>query len=202
MRKSCRTSNVRRHPMMPSGKCRSAHPRHRRSRALTLLLLLLLCGADAADLPPLGHQMNPVSPPRAAPDFRLPDMDEAMHALSDYRGKVVMLNFWATWCPPCRREMPSMQRLYEKYRERGLEVVAVNQFEDPDLVFEFTGRLSLEPTFPILFDRESRVSEQFKVKGLPTTYLLDREGKIRYRAIGGREFDHPEVEALIEGLLD
>lgn len=94
-----------------------------------------------------------------------------------------------------------MQRLYEKYRERGLAVVAVNQFEDPDLVFEFTGRLSLEPTFTILFDRESRVSEQYGVKGLPTTYLLDKTGKIQYRAIGGREFDHPEVEPLIESLL-
>ena len=83
---------------------------------------------------------------------------------------------------------------------RGLVVVAVNQFEDPDLVFEFTRRLSLEPTFPILFDRESRVSEQFKVKGLPTTYLLDKQGRIRYRAIGGREFDHPDMAALIKGL--
>ena len=169
---------------------------------VALILLLTVPPRAAADLPPLGHKMNPVSPPLAAPDFSLPDMDGEKHALSDYRGKVVMLNFWATWCPPCRREMPSMQRLYEKYSERGLVVVAVNQFEDPDLVFEFTGRLSLEPTFPILFDRESRVSEQFKVKGLPTTYLLDKQGRIHYRAIGGREFDHPEVEALIEGLLE
>ena len=166
-----------------------------------LVLMLTVSVAGAADLPPLGHKMNPVSPPLAAADFSLPDLDGETHALSDFRGKVVMLNFWATWCPPCRREMPSMQRLYEKYREHGLVVVAVNQFEDPDLVFEFTGRLSLEPTFPILFDRESRVSEQYKVKGLPTTYLLDKQGRIRFRAIGGREFDHPEVEALIEGLL-
>jgi thiol-disulfide isomerase/thioredoxin len=170
-------------------------------RTIALFLLLAVSAAGAADLPPLGHKMNPVSPPLVAPDFKLPDMDEQDHALSDFRGKVVMLNFWATWCPPCRREMPSMQRLYEKFSERGLVVVAVNQFEDPDLVFEFTGRLSLEPSFPILFDRESRVSERYKVKGLPTTYLLDKQGRIRYRAIGGREFDHPEVEALIEGLL-
>lgn len=170
-------------------------------RSFAVLLLLAVSVSVAAELPPLGHKMNPVSPPLAAPDFTLPDMDDEKHALSDFRGKVVMLNFWATWCPPCRREMPSMQRLYEKYSERGLVVLAVNQFEDPDLVFEFTGRLSLEPTFPIVFDRESRVSEQYRVKGLPTTYLLDRDGNIRYRAIGGREFDHPEVEALIEGLL-
>ncbi len=188
MKRSCRIWNVRLHQRMMR-------------KTIALFLLVAVSVAGAADLPPLGHEMNPISPPLAAPDFKLPDMDGESHALSDFRGKVVMLNFWATWCPPCRREMPSMQRLYEKYSERGLVVVAVNQFEDPDLVFEFTGRLSLEPTFPILFDRESRVSEQYKVKGLPTTYLLDKQGRIRYRAIGGREFDHPEVEALIEGLL-
>ena len=133
--------------------------------------------------------MTAVLPPRPAPDFSLQDMDGEDYRLSDFRGKVVLLNFWATWCPPCRREMPSMQRLYLKYRARGLAVVAVNQWEDPDLVFEFAGRLSLEPTFPILFDRESRIAEQFDVKGLPTTYLLDRDGSIRFRAIGGREFE-------------
>ncbi len=187
MRKSCRVSSARR----------------RLTRSLVALAVLVLGVATAAvaDEPPLGFQMNPVSPPLAAPDFTLPDMDGTRHALRDLRGSVVMLNFWATWCPPCRREMPSMQRLYEKFRDRGLTVVAINQWEDPDLVFEFVGRLSLEPTFPILFDRESRVAEQYGVKGLPTTYLIDREGNIRFQAIGGREFDHPEVEALIEQLL-
>ena len=187
MQRSCRICNVHRHLSSPE--------------ALALVLLMLLATLAAAEQPPLGHQMNPVSPPLAAPGFTLPDMDGEMHSLEDFRGKVVMLNFWATWCPPCRREKPSMHRLYEKYRERGLTVVAVNQFEDPDLVIEFTGRLSLEPTIPILFDRESRVSEQYGVKGLPTTYLLDKAGKIQFRAIGGREFDHPEVEVLIESLL-
>ena len=188
MQESCRIWKVHRH-------------RSRVAKTLALVLVLLVASVAAAEQPPLGHKMNPVSPPLAAPGFTLPDMDGEMHTLDDFRGKVVMLNFWATWCPPCRREMPSMQRLYEKYHERGLAVIAVNQFEDPDLVFEFTGRLSLEPTFPILFDRESRVSEQYRVKGLPTTYLLDKAGRIHFRAIGGREFDHPEVEALIESLL-
>jgi thiol-disulfide isomerase/thioredoxin len=166
-----------------------------------LLLVVLLAGAATAAEPPLGYRMTELSPPVAAPAFSLPDMDEQIHALEDYRGRVVMLNFWATWCPPCRREMPSLQRLYAKYQERGLEVVAVNQWESPDLVFEFTGRLSLQPTFPILFDRESRIAELYRVKGLPTTFLIDKEGRLRYQAIGGREFDHPELEALIEGLL-
>ena len=86
-----------------------------------------------------------------------------------------------------------MQRLYDKYRERGLVVVAVNQFEDPDLVFEFTGRLSLEPTFPILFDRDAGLMAQWKVNGLPTTYVVGPQGELAYRAVGGREFDHPDV---------
>lgn len=171
------------------------------TRPVLVALLTIACLAGAAELPPLGHAMNPVSPPVPAPDFTLQDMDGEEHALSDFRGKVVMLNFWGTWCPPCRREMPSLERLYRKYKDRGLTVVAVNQWEDPDLVFEFTGHLSPAPTFSILFDRESRIAEQYNVKGLPTTFLLDKKGNIRFRAIGGREFDHPAVEALIEGLL-
>ncbi|MCB1790678.1 MAG: TlpA family protein disulfide reductase [Gammaproteobacteria bacterium] len=173
----------------------------RLSEVIAALLLVLLSAAVVAAPPPLGHALTEVAPPLAAADFALPDIDGENHALSDYRGRVVMLNFWATWCPPCRREMPSMQRLYDKYRERGLVVVAVNQWEDPDLVFEFTGRLSVDPTFPILFDRESRVAEDYGVKGLPTTFLIDKDGQIRFRAIGGREFDHPDVEAIIEALL-
>ncbi len=154
-----------------------------------------------AEQPPLSHTMTALSPPQTATDFTLPDMDDETYTLSSYRGKVVMLNFWATWCPPCRREMPSLERLYTKLKDQGFVVIAVNQFEDPDLIFEFTGRLSLEPTFPILFDRDSRVAEQFGVKGLPTTYLLDKDGRIRYRAIGGREFDHTEIEDMIKDLL-
>jgi thiol-disulfide isomerase/thioredoxin len=154
-----------------------------------------------AEQPPLSHTMTALSPSPTAAEFTLPDMDGETHTLSDYRGKVVMLNFWATWCPPCRREMPSLERLHSKLKERDFVVIAVNQFEDPDLVFEFTGRLSLAPSFPILFDRDSSVAEQFGVKGLPTTYLLDKAGRIRYRAIGGREFDHPEIERMIEDLM-
>jgi len=161
--------------------------------------LLPLYGA--AEQPPLSHTMTAQSPPVQAPDFEAPTT-HGVKKLSDYRGKVVMLNFWATWCPPCRREMPSLERLYSKLKDKGFAVIAVNQFEDPDLVFEFTGRLSLSPTFPILFDRDSSVAEQFGVKGLPTTYLLDKEGRVRYRAIGGREFDHAEIEAMIKELLE
>jgi len=145
--------------------------------------------------------MSPLSPPVAAPAFSLADVEGSAAALSDHQGKVVMLNFWASWCPPCRREMPSMQRLYAKYADQGFVVIAVNQWEDEDLVFEFVSRLEPEPGFPVLLDRDSKVAEDYGVKGLPTTFLIDREGNIRYRAMGGRDFDHPDIEQLIESLL-
>jgi len=169
--------------------------------ALLVLCMGVSVSATAAP-PPLGHELNVVEAMPEAADFSLADMDGEQHRLSDFRGRTVMLNFWGTWCPPCVREMPSMERLYRKYKDRGFTVVAVNQFESEDMVFEFTGRLSIEPTFPILFDKESRASELYLVKGLPTTFLIDKAGRIRYRAMGGREFDHPEVEKVIERLLD
>lgn len=153
-------------------------------------------------LPVLSHDLTELSKPVTAPDFTLPDMDGKEYSLADFRGKVVMLNFWATWCPPCRREMPSLERLHQTMEGEDFAVVAINQFEDPDLVFAYTGQLSVFPTFPILFDRDSSVAETYRVKGLPTTFLIGKSGKVRYRAVGGREFDHPEVEAIIRDLID
>jgi thiol-disulfide isomerase/thioredoxin len=127
-------------------------------------------------------------------------MDGATHSLADYRGKVVLINFWATWCPPCRRELPSMEAVHQALGGEGFAVIAVNQWESPDLVFVFLGQLDTFPTFPILFDPTSAVAEAFGVRGLPTSYILDREGRIVYRAVGGREFDHPEIVAKIREL--
>jgi thiol-disulfide isomerase/thioredoxin len=143
-----------------------------------------------------------VPKPVPAPDFTLADMDEQMHSFKDLRGKVVLLNFWATWCPPCRREMPSMERLYQKLNGEDFTVIAVNQMETGDHVFAYTGQLAVDPTFTILFDRDSRVSNSYRVNGLPTTYLIDKQGNIRFRAIGGREFDHPDVEKQILQLMN
>ena len=153
-------------------------------------------------LPKLGHALTELTEPLDAPAFALLDMDENSHSLDGYRGKVILMNFWATWCPPCRREMPSMERLYQTLKHEGFVVLAVNQWEDPDHVFAYIGQLSTDPTFPILFDPESQVAEAYGVKGLPTTFLIDKHGRIRYRAVGGREFDHPEVEAIIGQLLN
>ena len=149
----------------------------------------------------LSYQFSPVTPLIAAPDFTLEDMDGESYKLHDYRGKVVLVNFWATWCPPCRKEMPALEALYKKLGGDSFAVLAVNQWEDPDHVFAYTGELNVFPTFPILFDPESKISADYGVKGLPTSFLIDKKGRLAYRAIGGRAFDHPEVERLIRSLL-
>lgn len=152
--------------------------------------------------PELSHNLTPVKNVISASDFELPDMDEEKVKLSKYRGKVVLLNFWATWCPPCIREMPSMERLHQQVDAEEFKVLAVNQMEDVDQVFAFTGQLDVDPTFEILFDATSEVSQAYAVRGLPTTYLIDKKGNIRYRAVGGREFNHPGVIEIINQLIE
>ena len=168
-----------------------------------LLCCLLMFSAQAAERqqPKLGYSLTAISDPIPAPDFTLEDMDAKNISLKSYRGKVILLNFWATWCPPCRREMPSMERLHQNFKGKDFIVLAVNQMEDVDQVFAYTGGLEVDPTFTILFDKDSVVSRAYSVQGLPTTYLIDKKGNIRFRAIGGREFDHPEVEKQILQLM-
>ncbi len=171
-----------------------------KSLLITLLFISFTVFADWQQ-PELSHNLTPVKNIIMANDFELMDMDEEKKKLSDYRGKVVLLNFWATWCPPCIREMPSMERLHQQINAEDFEVIAVNQMEDADEVFAFSGQLEIDPTFEILFDTSSEVSRAYDVRGLPTTYLIDKQGKIRYRAVGGREFFHPEVVRIIEKLI-
>ncbi len=168
---------------------------------LLFFMLVFSALADERKQPKLGHQLTAVSQSQPAPDFTLQDMDAKKYNLKDYRGKVVLINFWATWCPPCRREMPSLERLHQKLKDKDFVVLALNQMEDGDRVFTFTGDLGTDLTFPILFDKDSSVSRAYDVMGLPTTYLIDKKGNMRFRAIGGREFDHPEVEKLIQELM-
>ena len=169
---------------------------------------LLACAAAASPvqaqttaLPALSHSLTAIDPRTDAPGFRLVDMEGKAHDLAQYRGKVVLVNFWATWCPPCRREMPSLERLQRKLGARSFVVLAVNVGETVDMIFPFLGTLDTQPTFPILLDQDSKVLKSWPVKGLPTTFILDRSGRLSRRAIGGREFDHPEVVKTIEKLI-
>ena len=133
-----------------------------------------------------------------APDFKLRDIDGKLHALADYRGGVVVLNFWATWCPPCRFEMPSMERGQNLTAADGVVFLGVNVGEDADTIFTFTADYPV--TFPLLMDKDSRVIQQYPVVGLPTTYVIDPQGRMVYQAIGTRDWDHEAILKQLKSL--
>ena len=136
----------------------------------------------------------------AASNFALQTPDRRTLALFSFRGRVVFLNFWATWCPPCRLEMPGMEQLPRELKEQGLVVLAVNLEESPKLVAKFMKEFRLD--FPALLDSDSSVAARYRVQGLPTTILIDREGRSVGRAVGPREWAGPEGRALIRSLLE
>ena len=155
----------------------------------------------AAELPPLSHSLTMLAP-KPAPALRLKDLDGAVHDLAQLRGRVVLVNFWATWCPPCRREMPSMERLAQALKGEAFSVLAVNVGEDVDTIETFSGQLDTQLGFPVLLDSRSDTMQAWKVAGLPTTFVVDQRGRIVASAIGGREFDHPQIIRAIRELLE
>jgi peroxiredoxin len=112
-----------------------------------------------------------------APDFLLETLGGGEIRLSDLRGKAVVVNMWATWCPPCRREMPQFVAAYDRYREQGLEIVAVNVQESESVISPFADDFGVD--FPVALDRSGEVAEEYRIIGLPTTYFIDREGVVR-----------------------
>jgi thiol-disulfide isomerase/thioredoxin len=137
--------------------------------------------------------------PAAPPSLVLKDLKGKSYNLAAHKGKVVLVNFWATWCPPCIEEMPSMQRLKEKMAGRPFVMLGVNSGEPRTDVDEFLKRIKVD--FTILLDSDSSVTRRWKVFGLPTSFLVDRQGKVRYTLTGTTEWDSKDSVALIEGLL-
>ena len=160
--------------------------------SLVLMILTITRSTASGDSPSTLHA---VADRPVAPEFALADIDGAMHRLSDYRGQVVIVNFWATWCPPCREEMPSMQRAWEQIQDEDMVILAIDVGEDEDTIFTFTADYPVE--FPLLLDLDSRVIQEWPVRGLPTTFIVDPQGRIAYRAIGTRDWEDP---ALLETL--
>jgi thiol-disulfide isomerase/thioredoxin len=153
--------------------------------------LLLAAGAQAA-----GFEKRAATP---APALRAQDLAGVSKTLVDYRGKVVLLNFWASWCPPCLREMPSLERLRVKMAGRPLEIVALDSAEAPEEVNAYLARMKLG--FPILLDPDGSNTKRWKVFALPTTFMLDAEGRVRYVLTGPTEWDEGEALGIIESLL-
>jgi len=135
-----------------------------------------------------------------APAFALPALDGPTVGLEDSRGEVVLVNFWATWCPPCRAEMASMEELYRAYRDRGLTILAISTDAGGAQVVEpFVRARGL--TFPILLDPPGAVANRYAVRGLPTSYLVDRDGTIVSREVGARDWAGASARRLVEKVL-
>jgi len=160
---------------------------------LTMLALGMLfnAGGHAA-----GFEVRASTP---APVLEAHDLNGAPRTLASYRGKVVLLNFWASWCPPCLREMPSMERLRQKMAGRPLEIVAVDSAETAAEVNAYLSKMKLG--FPILLDPDGSNTRRWKVFALPTSFLLDAKGRVRYVLTGPTEWDEGEALQVIESML-
>lgn len=132
-----------------------------------------------------------------APDFALVDMNGEKHQLSDYKGQGVFLNFWGTWCKPCEREFPLIDKQYQEYKDKGLEILAVNVGESNFAVQKFIDRKGL--SFPVLIDDNKSVMETYKINPLPTTLLINPEGKIE-KVITG-EMNEEMIREYMEQIL-
>ena len=134
-----------------------------------------------------------------APDFTLPSIEGPNLRLQEQRGQVVMINFWATWCGPCRVEMPHLARLYDKYRGSGFTVLAVNIDEDPYKAANLAKQIGIR--FPVLLDKEKKVSRLYDLSTMPSTILVDREGRVRYVHRGYRDGYEETYDRQIRELL-
>lgn len=170
--------------------------RHNRVLGLALLFAALLATVIAPKADAAAQLLHPMPGMPMARDFELADLDGNRMRLSDLRGKVVMVNFWATWCPPCRAEIPSMQRAWTLLKDNGVVMLAVHVGGNEDKVWEFLSDMGV--AFPVLMDKSGAVSRAWPMMGLPGSFILDPEGRIALKAIGGREWDD---KGLIEQIL-
>jgi thiol-disulfide isomerase/thioredoxin len=187
-----------------------------------LALLFASCGSDSSEQGPAKQAGSSPAPARSpsvpsdlektlgalgfqipkeelqAVDFSLEDLQGRERRLSSFEGKVVFLNFWATWCGPCRAEIPSMEQLYTKLKDGNFTIVAVNSQESSQQVSDFV--LDSGMSFPVLLDSTGKVGATYGVRAIPTTYIIDPSGAIRARMVGTREWYSPEIISMVEEL--
>ncbi len=167
---------------------------------ITRIITVLLC-IVASTLFAAGNSSNGLSridPPIAAPAFTLEDLDDQSRTMYEFIGKPVIVNFWATWCPPCRKEMPSMERAWQKIQAEGIAMIGINVGEDFDTVFGFTGDIDI--SFPLLLDTDSSATKKWPIRGLPTTYVVNPQGEIVYQALGERQWDDEDLLDIVRAL--
>ena len=167
------------------------------------MLIALVCLGVVAGIFLSDPGDAPLGRGAAAPDFSIPLFDVNGKgpdvSLSSFRGKVVLVNFWATWCAPCEKEMPAMERLYRELAPQGFELLAISVDESEADIREFQERLQV--SFPILLDPEKKISKRYQTMGYPESLLVDRDGRIIERYVGPKEWDRADYVARIRRLL-
>lgn len=136
---------------------------------------------------------------RAASDFTVQDYDDASYTLSSSRGRWVLVHFWASWCGPCRREMPILYQLQQQLKDKPVDIILINTAEDEDTIFRFLG--SIAPDLQSYMDRDGLLTEHWAPRGLPTTFFIDPQGNKRFLALGGRDWNKPAYQAFIDSLF-
>jgi thiol-disulfide isomerase/thioredoxin len=166
-----------------------------------LLALLFPTAIFAADTPTASALPKGILQlsPYAAPGIKLQDMDGEPYTLTKDRGHWVFVHFWASWCGPCRKEMPAIQRVFDTLEPAGLKLALINTAEDEDTIFIFLSALA--PELRPLMDRDGQTTERWQPRGLPATYLVDPQGKVRYQALGGRPWDTESYVRFLRTLV-
>ena len=158
---------------------------------LTLACLLLPTSATSVELETYSGKVSL--------NFSLSDLKGKIHTLPDYKGKVVLVNFWASWCPPCIYEMPELKRLKKHFADRPFEILAINVGEKKYKVRKFSKLIKLE--LPVLLDTSSETFDDWGVKTLPTSFLIDSRGQIRYQVRGNPGWETEEIRNIIEEMM-
>lgn len=189
------------HPVVdPSNRWEgSVGPGRNRMRGALLASWLVLCCSLVRPAAGAGGELSPFGE-EARPSFSLHDLSGQQVSLAAFRGKVLLVNFWASWCRPCVDEMPGIRRLRAALRDRPFEVIGVNVGETPARARTAARRLDLD--FPVLLDRHSEAFDDWGAQILPTSYVLDASGEVRYRALGPLEWDAAPVVTRLRALAD
>ncbi len=163
---------------------------------LPIILLLSFAVNVRADIVPSPGVLTLT--PQPAPALSLTDLDGHAYNLKQDRGHWVFVHFWASWCGPCRRELPTLQAMWQEMQSEGLRLVVINTAEDEDTVFSFLS--STAPALHPYMDRDGLVTEAWKPRGLPATFLVDPQGQVRYQALGGRDWHEKEYMEFLRRL--
>jgi peroxiredoxin len=169
--------------------------------AFTCAGTLWLAGADFSSVPKASGQgvFQRFTSPQAVPDFSIQNFQGKQVSIRDHRGQVILLNFWATWCPNCLQEGPSLQKLYSQYQSRGLIFYRISSKEKPQTIKQFMEKKSLN--MPVLIDKTGNTERLFGVWVHPTTYLINRQGQVSYRTMGALDWTGLQATSIIDKLL-